>query len=153
MDSKREYHKKVKSRLGFPLLIGFLLVSCASPVILSGPTAASTQPTQPTETMDPASTSVLPTRTTSVVTQPGTPESNCATEEVTKFGESIASSYSFTSTQEVMAWFCEGAEFEDILVALETEEITGTAAEDLLQMRADGLSWDEIWQSIGLYGK
>ena len=76
--------------------------------------------------------------------------SNCATKDANKMGESIAGSYPFTSTEEVMSWFCQGAEFEDILTALETEEITGTAAEDMLQMRAEGLSWDEIWLVIGL---
>lgn len=52
-----------------------------------------------------------------------------------------------------MSWFCKGAEFEDIMVALETEELNGTAAEDLLQMRAEGLSWEEIWQVVGFYKK
>ena len=49
-----------------------------------------------------------------------------------------------------MSWFCNGAEFEDILVALETEAQTEAAADEMLKMLADGFTWDEIWQVIGL---
>jgi hypothetical protein len=74
---------------------------------------------------------------------------DCANEKVYEIGQSMAYSYPFTTQQEVITWFCEGAEFEDILVALETEKQTGTAAEDLLVMRAEGLTWEEIWQVVG----
>jgi alkylation response protein AidB-like acyl-CoA dehydrogenase len=49
-----------------------------------------------------------------------------------------------------MTWFCSGAEFEDILVALQTEDQTGTPAEEMLVMLAEGFTWEEIWLVIGL---
>jgi hypothetical protein len=49
-----------------------------------------------------------------------------------------------------MTWFCNGAEFEDILVALETELQTDTSADDMLQMLGAGFSWNDIWLTTGL---
>jgi flagellar capping protein FliD len=147
-------------RTGIAILISFLFVSCTNPAMLSAPAATTPQPSIPTGTslspstpVSASSTALTETVTVPEVTQAATADSNCANEEVNQLGESIASSYSFTTPQEVMSWFCDGAEFEDIIAALETQEITGEAAEDLLQMRSDGLSWDEIWQVIGLYDK
>jgi hypothetical protein len=90
-------------------------------------------------------------------TQDATPEvvtatPNCLNGEVSPIGQSIADEYDFVDYDQVMVWFCNGAEFEDILVALETESQTGTPAEEMLQMLADGFTWDEIWQEIGLTG-
>ena len=65
-------------------------------------------------------------------------------------GQGIADEYEFTSYNEVMTWFCDGAEFEDILVALQTEELSDTPAEDMLAMLAEGFSWEEIWLVVGL---
>jgi len=50
---------------------------------------------------------------------------NCLGDEVSPVGQSIADDYEFASYEQVMTWFCNGAEFEDILVALETESQTG----------------------------
>jgi ActR/RegA family two-component response regulator len=75
---------------------------------------------------------------------------NCARPEADKLGAAIARDYAFTNTEQVMGWFCNGAEFEDILVALETAEQTGVSAEDMLVMLAAGLTWEEIWQVVGL---
>lgn len=66
-------------------------------------------------------------------------------------GVSIAGQFkNITSYEEVMLWFCNGAEFEDILNALATEEITTVDAEEVLNMLADGMSWDEIWLELGV---
>ena len=75
---------------------------------------------------------------------PGTETSapDCLDGEVSPIGGAIAEEYDFTSYEEVITWFCNGAEFEDILVALETESQTGTPA--------DGFTWEEIWQQVGL---
>jgi hypothetical protein len=120
----------------FPFLIvfGILVSSCSNSTL----TSESTQP--PGGTPEPGI----------VIIDTAVP-SACPNSEVGKIAEMVASSYSFTNTDEVLSWFCAGAEFEDILVALETEKTTGTAAEDTLQMRADGLTWEEIWQVVGLY--
>lgn len=94
-----------------------------------------------TETMPPVKTTTPPAETAAP---------NCLGDEVSPVGQSIADDYEFTSYEQVMIWFCNGAEFEDILVALETESQTGTPADEMLQMLADGFTWDEIWQTIGL---
>ena len=55
-----------------------------------------------------------------------------------------------TSYNEVMVWFCNGAQFEDILNALTTEEMTSVDANEILTMIADGMSWDQIWLELGV---
>ena len=76
--------------------------------------------------------------------------SDCLDGEISPIGGAIADEYDFTNYEEVITWFCNGAEFEDILVALETESQTGTPAEEMLGMLADGFTWEEIWQVEGL---
>ncbi|MES0362041.1 MAG: hypothetical protein ABUK20_14055, partial [Anaerolineales bacterium] len=84
-------------------------------------------------------------------TQPvETPEAECPGEEINNIGQGIADEYDFTSYEEVMTWFCSGAEFEDILVALQTEDQAGTPTEEMLVMLADDFSWEEIWLVVGL---
>ena len=65
-------------------------------------------------------------------------------------GQSIADDFDTASYEQVMIWFCNGAEFEDILVALETETQTDTSVGEMLQMLADGFTWDDIWLVTGL---
>ena len=80
----------------------------------------------------------------------GTAAPNCLGETISPIGQSIAEDYETASYEQVMIWFCNGAEFEDILVALETETLTDRSADEMLKMLADGLIWDEIWQIAGL---
>jgi len=75
---------------------------------------------------------------------------DCLGDEINPIGQSIADDYESNSYEQVMTWFCNGAEFEDILVALETEAQTDTSADEMLQMLADGFTWEEIWQMVGL---
>ena len=76
--------------------------------------------------------------------------SNCLEGEAKPVGKAIASEYDFANYDQVMTWFCDGAEFEDILVALETESQTEVPAEEMLEMLVEGFTWDEIWGLIGL---
>ena len=85
--------------------------------------------------------------------EPEEPElvaANCLNGEVSPIAQSIADDYEAVSYEQIVTWFCNGAEYEDILVALETEALTDTTVEEMLQMLADGFSWDEIWQLVGL---
>ena len=75
---------------------------------------------------------------------------DCLGDGLHPIADSIAADFEFTSYSEVMTWFCNGAEFEDILTALMTESLTNWPAEDMLEMLAQGFSWDEIWQVTGL---
>lgn len=131
------------------LLITLLINACSSPGTLSAPTEPASQqvPTEPapeptqTMTLEPAQDTTPETATATL---------DCLGGEVSPIGQSIADEYDSVNYDQVMVWFCNGAEFEDILVALETESQTGTPAEEMLQMLADGFTWDEIWQVIGL---
>jgi len=92
---------------------------------------------------------ILPSIETSMSPEE-TASPNCLGDEVSPIGGSIADEYDSVTYEQVMAWFCNGAEFEDILVALETEEQTDTSADEMLKMLADGFTWDDIWQLVGL---
>lgn len=101
------------------------------------------------------SPSTIETTDPDVVTSPidETEEDNsldCLGNVISPIGQSIAEDFENVEYQQVITWFCDGAEFEDILVALETEALTDTSADEMLQLLADGLAWDEIWQSMGL---
>lgn len=79
-----------------------------------------------------------------------TSAADCYGPEVHPIGQSVASQYEEVTYEQVMGWFCNGAEFDDILVALLTARQTGKPAENFLAMLAKGQTWDEIWQSVGL---
>ena len=132
------------------LIMLVLIMACgveSSPTIEPGVPDASTEIQENNEPLVPAET-LTPIETNASPAESAAP--NCLGDEVSPVGQSIADDYEFVSYEQVMTWFCNGAEFEDILVALETESQTGTPAEEMLQMLADGFTWEEIWQSIGL---
>jgi len=135
------------------LLVALLLHACSAsqspPIEQEVLTAIVSQPESSEDTAEPAQNTVTdPLAEASPVVE--TDATNCLGGETSLIAESIAEEYNFTDYTEVVSWFCDGAEFEDILVALETESQTGTPAEEMLQMLADGFSWDEIWQFVGL---
>ena len=142
----------MRRMIGFVIPAVLVLAACTGtgPTPTQAPVQAPNQTPPPMEQAAPTVSLAYPTSAASNFNPSATVPANCASEDANKIGASIASSYPFTTTQQVMTWFCQGAEFEDILTALETQELTGTAAVDMLQMRADGLTWDEIWQVVGL---
>ena len=95
----------------------------------------------PTEILIPIETPVSPAETVGP---------NCLGDKIHPIGQSIAEEYESASYEQVITWFCNGAEFEDILVALETETLVDTSTDEMLKMLADGFTWDEIWQLLGL---
>lgn len=133
-------------RFFFILLVIMLISACSgqpsTPVVqeASRPTASQPEPTQE-KVLEP-----IAEATPGI----GSEANDCLDGEVSPIGQSIAADYEFTSYDEIITWFCNGAEFEDILVALETESQTDTPAEEMLQMVADGFTWEEIWQLVGL---
>lgn len=67
--------------------------------------------------------------------------------------QGIADTYGLTY-EEVLAWFCEGGfGFGQITLALQTAEITGDSADDLLSRRAGGEGWGQIWKDLDLIGR
>jgi hypothetical protein len=79
-----------------------------------------------------------------------TAEPTCLGDNVSPIGQAIADQYESASYKQIITWFCNGAEFEDILVALETEIQTDTTADEILQMLSEGFTWDDIWLITGL---
>ena len=141
---------KVKNWIRHTLLISiFLLVSCATNPGNPAPVSEAVHPIATDEQTSPSTTQVSPALTESVPNPPAIQVVNCASEDINLIGQSIADPYPFTTVEEVMTWFCDGAEFEDILMALETEELNGTPAEEMLEMRVEGFSWDDIWLIVG----
>ena len=146
----------MSKRFLIPALLSTLLIyACSAPP--SPPLEQNENaPTAPVSQLEPAVPTTEPTQETVPISTPEatqvaeTAPPNCLGDEVSPIAESIATEYEFTNYAEVITWFCNGAEFEDILVALETESQTGTPAEEMLQMLADGFTWEEIWGLIGL---
>ena len=147
----------VKRVLLSVLVVCLLVAACAVPT-----EPASFSPTEEPTTLVVGGTPLEPTSTrkpdqleqespepemTQVVE---TPETNCRGVAAHIIGQGIADEYEFTSYEDVMTWFCDGPEFEDILVALQTEDQTGTPAEEMLVMLAEGFTWEEIWLVVGL---
>ena len=136
-------------RFLFPISLIILLVhACSAPPSLPPKQVA---PTSNLSQQKPVVPTDEPTQPSSEAIQVAeTVPPDCLGGEVSPIGVSISEDYEFTDYAEVITWFCNGAELEDILVALETESQTGTPAEEMLQMLADGFTWDEIWQLVGL---
>ena len=80
-----------------------------------------------------------------------TENADCYSEGVHPAAQSIADEYSeITDYYQIMIWFCNGAEFEDIMNALLTEEISDSDAEILLRRIAEGETWNDIWLALDI---
>ena len=72
---------------------------------------------------------------------------NCDNPENQTIAESISQTFEITG-EEIINWHCIGYEFEDILMALETNNLSGVSIEELLQ-KTQNQKWEEIWEDIG----
>jgi len=134
-------------------LTTLFLQACSASQSLPVEQAIPTESVAPLESLAPAAVPIQETVVAPITEASPVAEADavdCLGGETSPIAESIAEEYEFTDYAEVVTWFCNGAEFEDILVALETEAQTGTPAEEMLQMLADGFSWEDIWQFVGL---
>lgn len=120
------------------LAVAFLLTACAPPAApaLSNPEAVPDMPAVEAEEAAEIAPELVST--------------DCLNGEISPVGQSIAADYDHISYEQIITWFCNGAEFEDILTALETETLVEASAEEMLLMLANGSSWNEIWQQLGL---
>jgi hypothetical protein len=91
----------------------------------------------------------LPYLESDSVDQVNDQEFDCYGTEKHKIGLSIADKFEF-SYEEIMNWFCDGHQFEDILLALQTSKLISISPDELLLKRANGQVWDDIWRDIGL---
>ncbi|MBG7609352.1 MAG: hypothetical protein IZT55_00660 [Anaerolineae bacterium] len=136
----------------FPITL--FLVACSAQLTPAAdivPAAPTTTPFPPLEiTASPTVAQVSSEPIQGTATPNVTAGPNCLGEEINPIGTTIADDYPFTSYEQIMIWFCNGAEFEDILVALETESQSGFSAEEMLEWISQGYTWDDIWQFIDL---
>ncbi len=77
---------------------------------------------------------------------------DCLGSDESEIGQGIADQYEGISYEDVLLWFCNGAEFEDIILALQSAENSDASPDEILVMLADGFTWDEIWQLLGISG-
>jgi hypothetical protein len=77
------------------------------------------------------------------------PETNCSSLNPHPLAESMTEQFEVTY-EEVMTWYCDGAAFSDILLALETVDLVDESVEDLLSMVKEDMTWEEIWQELGV---
>lgn len=76
------------------------------------------------------------------------PETNCSSLNPHPLAEGMTEQFDVTY-DEVMTWYCDGAAFSDILLALETVDLVEISVEELLGMLDDS-TWEEIWQELGV---
>lgn len=77
----------------------------------------------------------------------------CVQSEVPHpFGNRLAERYG-TEYETLQAWFCDGFGWGQIMLALQTGEITDGDAGELLDARRDGEGWGQIWQRLNLIGR
>jgi len=76
------------------------------------------------------------------------PDTNCSAINPHPMAEGMAETFDFTYDQ-IMTWYCDGAAFSDILLALETDLLVEQSPEELLNMLEDS-TWEEIWVEFGV---
>lgn len=75
------------------------------------------------------------------------------TEDQHPVGAALAETYE-TEYEQVMQWFCEGRfGFGQIMLALQTAQMEEVEAGELLERRAGGEGWGQIWVDMGVIGK
>jgi len=74
---------------------------------------------------------------------------DCYGSETHKIGEGIAEKFE-VPYEMIMNWFCDGNQFEDILLALQTSQLITISPDELLTKRVNGQKWDNIWEDLGL---
>ena len=72
----------------------------------------------------------------------------CPGPERHDFAYSISETFE-VSYDEVMDWFCDGYEFTDILLALQTSRNAEYSADQLLEMTKT-MTWEQIWEQTGI---
>lgn len=73
----------------------------------------------------------------------------CLSQEAQLLAEHISEGFEIP-VEAVMGWYCQGFEFDDILLALQTSTGSEISPDELLVRLGQGQSWDDIWKDIGL---
>jgi len=75
-------------------------------------------------------------------------EVDCSSTETHPVAQSIADQFD-VSYEQVIAWACAGEAFDDILLALQTSELSERSVDELLKMNRE-MGWDKVWEVLGL---
>jgi len=75
-------------------------------------------------------------------------DKSCPTPDPHPIAGNIAEKYQ-RDYQEIIDWYCQGYEFEDILLALQTHRLTDKEVSVTLNMTGN-MSWKEIWDQYDL---
>ena len=73
-------------------------------------------------------------------------------EDQHPFGARLAERYE-TDYETLQEWFCDGFGWGQIMLALQTSEITEGDPAALLEARRGGQGWGQIWQELKLIGR
>jgi len=102
-----------------------------------------------------ASTLACVSRTTSAPTMSPTPppveegsQPECVETPPPSMVESISETFEVPEEQ-IEKWYCSGESFEDILLALQTSELTDLDTEEVLE-RKDEIGWEQLWAELNL---
>lgn len=102
-----------------------------------------------------ASTLACASRTTSAPTMSPTPppveegsQPECVETPPPSMVESISETFEVPE-EKIEAWYCSGESFEDILLALQTSELTDLEPEEALE-RKDEIGWEQLWAELNL---
>lgn len=68
------------------------------------------------------------------------------------FGARLAERYD-VEYETLQEWFCDGFGWGQVMLALQTGQITGEDPEALLEARRGGQGWGQIWQELKLIGR
>lgn len=120
------------------LVLSITLLGCSS-----GPEMTDTQPPD-----DPGE----PTELTEEPTQPGDAQATvsvCPQLSPHPVAANIAETFEL-EYELVVEWFCSGQPFDEILLAVQTAQITDAEVEALFEARAEGDSWEQIWEDLGV---
>jgi hypothetical protein len=72
-------------------------------------------------------------------------------DRVHPMAEQISEKYGVT-TDWVMSYYCNGQSIGAIMLALKTSQLNGSDPASTLALRAEGVGWGHIWQSMGMIG-
>lgn len=125
-------------------LLGLSACTNAQPENPTPQPVGETQPVSPAQSASPAPEISQPAPAATSTTSP---QIDCAGPDIHPIGQSIANTYE-VPYQQVMAWFCSGYSFDNIMIALETSEAVDVPPDTLLKMIVDK-EWEEVWAEVG----
>ena len=141
--ARRDQIKHISSRFWSILL----LLTLISVFCLGCASAPEAQPPL-TEVRDEGGAEQSEKRVATATEEPAAEPTSCVSGDSHPLAEGIAEEFD-VEFEQVIDWFCQGNTFDDILLALQTSDLTEEPPGELLAM-LDEMSWDQIWDELGV---